>query len=226
LKILILQHESSSPMGTTRDWLALRNIDFTLLHLESQELPHQQDFDGLIVLGGEMNVNQEIQFPWLIKERTYIKNWMESKKPLVGLCLGGQLIAEALGATVAKHDFWEIGWCELEINHEASLPGAGKVIPGFQWHGYTFEVPPQAELIIKGKHWPNQGFVYNRNTFAFQFHPEVTLEFMLECAEVQRTSQSFSPTQQTYAQILAQKENLITVKTWYFEFLDFVFFKK
>ncbi len=220
MKILIIQHEIDTPPGTTLLWLEKNGVDFEIIHINSQPLPEVSLFSGLIVLGGGMNVDQEAKNPWLRNEKAFISTWIDSGKPILGICLGGQLIAEVLGARVSPHEFWEIGWSDLEVLSGSQLPLEGKLIPAFQWHGYSFDIPEGGELVIKGSHWKNQGFKYKKHVLGFQFHPEADRKFVEDCALAQRATQKVSDTVLSYDQIMARVSDVENLKNWYYSVLD------
>lgn len=225
MKFLVLQHEDDSPPGSTLEWLASRDISYDIVRLDKSPLPPAQNYSALIVLGGEANVDQEEIFAWLKPEKQFIKNWIESKKPIFGICLGGQLIAEVLGAKVYKNSFWEIGWCDIAVAPGSGLPDAGKTVPGFQWHGYVFETPPGADLIFTGKYWKHQGYRYGDQVIGVQFHPEAQKPFVMDCAESQKGKDS-DETTLNYEDIVSELGNLGIVASWYHKLLDRHFLNK
>lgn len=226
MKILIIQHELHTPPGNTLLWLENREIDFKIICADREPLPEPSKFDGLIVLGGGLNVDQESKHPWLKKEKEFILSWIKSEKPLLGICLGGQLIAEVLGARVSAHEFWEIGWSDLDVLMGSGLPSEGKVIPAFQWHGYSFDIPKGANLVINGKQWANQGFRFKNHVLGLQFHPEADQSFIEECAHAQQRSQKVSATMLSSDQILQRLSDKEALKIWYFALLDRHFLQK
>lgn len=224
MKFLILQHEDASPAGATLEWLKLRELSFEIVRVDREPLPALESYEALIVLGGDVNVDQEEKFPWLKSEKAFIRDWIEQKKPLLGICLGGQLIAELLGAPVYRNTFWEIGWCDILIAEGSNLPGAGSVIPGFQWHGYVFETPPGAEAVFSGKYWKHQGYRYQDHVMGVQFHPEALKGFVMDCAEEQKDKAS-TDTTSSYEDIVAELGNISVASEWYHRLLDAHFLK-
>lgn len=220
MKILIIQHQVDTPPGNTLLWLEQNGVEFEIIHIDSQPLPDPSSFGGLIVLGGGMNVDQESKYPWLRNEKAFISAWIDSDKPILGICLGGQLIAEVLGARVSAHEFWEIGWSDVEVLSGSQLPLEGKLIPVFQWHGYSFDIPEGGELVVKGRHWKNQGFKYKKHVLGFQFHPEADIKFIEDCAQAQRSTNKVSDTVLSHDQIMARVGDMETFKNWYFSVLD------
>ncbi|NUY81970.1 type 1 glutamine amidotransferase [Flavobacterium sp. MAH-1] len=154
---------------------------------ENMSLPDPKTVDCLIVLGGPMNIYEEDEHAWLKSEKEFISAFIKSGKPVIGICLGSQLIASVLGAKVfANHDK-EIGWFPIESTDEAKthplFSGIRFDQPVFHWHGDTFELPKGAQNLFTSAGCANQAFSYGSNVLAFQFHPEVTrqaLDAMIE----------------------------------------------
>lgn len=212
MKALILQHEETTPPGSTTDWLLEKAIPYEICWpSKATSWPETEVFDLLFICGGSMNVDQEERHPWLKREKELIKKAIAEKKKVVGLCLGGQLIAEALGGRVGKHPQFEVGWHSVLLKNGESL----KV---FQWHGYSFSLPPGTELIATNSNCKYQGFTFAENVLAFQFHPESTESWVRQC--------SLSPNLpqvgfvQTPDEIRQGLEHLPSLRRWYFSQLD------
>lgn len=147
---------------------------------DNYSLPSLDDIDWLIVMGGPMGVYDEGKYPWLKEEKIFIKEALSSGKIVLGICLGAQLIADALGAKVYRNKHKEIGWFDVK-----RLPGTDNtilrdVIPerteAFHWHADTFDIPQRAIAIAKSEACGNQGFIFNDCVLALQFHLEITPE--------------------------------------------------
>jgi len=145
-----------------------------------QDLPPIDTLDWLIVMGGSMGVHDELQHPWLVREKVFIKAAIESGKTVLGICLGAQLIADVLGAAVYRNTHVEIGWFPVELSEDGASSFIGDVLPktldAFHWHGDTFDVPSGATLLGSSQACRNQGFVVDNRVVAFQFHLEINLE--------------------------------------------------
>jgi GMP synthase (glutamine-hydrolysing) len=132
------------------------------------------DFGGpdlLAVLGGPIGVYEDDHYPWLRDETAYIANRLKQRKPTLGICLGAQLMARAMGARVYPGPAKEIGWKPLRLDGETLLaPLAGQ--PVLHWHGDTFDLPEGAVLLASTDICRNQAFSLGRHGLAFQFHPE------------------------------------------------------
>ena len=141
-------------------------------------MPDPAEVDLLVVLGGPMSVNDETEFPWLRKEKRFIRECTEAGKSVLGVCLGAQLIASAMGARVYRNRCKEIGWFPVE--QVASADGSTFSFPAsievFHWHGETFDLPPGAVRIARSEACENQAFQIGRSVVALQFHLETTIE--------------------------------------------------
>ena len=138
------------------------------------------DFDWLVVMGGPMNVYEELQYPWLAAEKAFIGRAIESNKMVLGICLGAQLIADVLGAGISANRQKEIGWFPVyrtaladRLPQVAALEDAVECL---HWHADRFELPPGAVHVARSDACDNQAFVYGQRVLGLQFHLEVTPE--------------------------------------------------
>ena len=165
--------------GIIQEWIEKdkHQLNFTRFY-EQNSLPDVSTIDMLIIMGGPMNVFDFHIHPWMQEEVEWVGDFIQSGKPVLGICLGAQIIAAALGADVYPGKHKEIGWFNLQF-----LPALGdfriwKDLPAtrkvFHWHGDTFPIPRGAVRIAESEAFPNQGFIYNHNVIALQFHLEVT----------------------------------------------------
>lgn len=131
----------------------------------------------LVILGGPIGVYEVEDYPFLKDELILLKQRLASNKPTLGICLGAQLIAQALGARVYAGAVKEIGWSTLQLHNLAENPLAAlKDVPVLHWHGDTFDLPEQADLLASSALYPNQAFRVGPNIVALQFHIEVAAE--------------------------------------------------
>ena len=142
LRIHMIQHHAAENAGWILRWAAERGHKLTIVRVYREELlPPAEDCDFLILLGGPMSVHDDL--PFLREERRLITEFIRSEKPLLGICLGGQLIAQTLGANVYKLESREVGWHEVTFAegspHFASM--AGKSWTTMHWHGEAFTLP-------------------------------------------------------------------------------------
>lgn len=183
LKAHWLQHVPFEGLGWIEDWLAEKRarVSSTRFH-ESPSLPDLGDLDLLIVMGGPMSVNEESLYPWLKDEKNFIAEAIQRGKAVLGVCLGAQLIASALGARVRRNPVPEIGWFPVEkaggSPGSGSFGGIGRILPGaweaFHWHGETFDLPAGALHLARSKACENQAFTIGDRVAAIQFHLETT----------------------------------------------------
>lgn len=182
-EILIFKHVPFEGPGTFREELDKRGLRYKEVNLYQAEAPKNLDgCGGLIIMGGPMNVYEETTYPFLKDEDRLIKEALAKKIPMIGVCLGAQLMAKAAGSKVTKGKKKEIGWYPLHITDEAmkdpvfcSLP---KEVEVFQWHGDTFDIPKGAVRLASSELFPNQAFRIGDNAYAFQFHIEVTSDII------------------------------------------------
>jgi len=179
MKIHCLQHVSFETPGTIIDWVERNghSISYTCFFEENHSLPALDGIDALLIMGGYMNVEEEEKFPWLVREKHFIREAFDSGKKIIGICLGAQLIAASLGAKVYKAKEKEIGFFPVTFTRKAlghSLFNHFKnPYPVFHWHGDTFDLPDWALRIATTTVCENQAFLIGKNVLGMQFHPEM-----------------------------------------------------
>ncbi|MBI4524031.1 MAG: gamma-glutamyl-gamma-aminobutyrate hydrolase family protein [Deltaproteobacteria bacterium] len=178
-KLLVCQHVPHEILGTLNPLLKragfrIRYVNFGR-HPDAQ--PELEEYNGLVVLGGPMSVNDTNQFPHLITEMKLIEEAMKRSLPVLGICLGAQLIAKTLGVNVYPNQEKEIGWYEVTPTEEAErdplMVEFRRREKVFQWHGDTFDIPKSAAHLAFSTLCANQAFRYNTTVYGFQFHLEV-----------------------------------------------------
>jgi len=151
--------------------------DFALAPDDLSQLDALSD-DLLIILGGPISVNDDDLFAFIQAEVTLLKSRIAADKPTLGICLGAQLIASALGAKVYPGAEKEIGWFDLQLTAAGQQSAlrylAAEHCRVLHWHGETFDLPEGTKLLAGSKRYPHQAFSYGKNILALQFHPEVT----------------------------------------------------
>jgi GMP synthase-like glutamine amidotransferase len=178
LRVLVLQHEPDDGPGYLGDALTRRGAAMDVVRLDQGEsIPDVSGYDMLLVMGGEMNVHQESVHPWLADETRAIRRAVEADKAVLGVCLGGQLLAKALGAQVHLGVAPEIGLTPIALT-EAGLADplfAGlSALEAVEWHDDTFDIPAGAVALARSAGCANQAFRFGRRAYGLQFHPEVT----------------------------------------------------
>ena len=177
MHIHYLKHVSFEGLGSMENIFVERGcrLSRTCMY-EDQSFPSVHDMDALIVMGGPMGVGDDDEYPWLTLEKEFIESVIKRNVPVVGVCLGAQLIANVLGAAVLKNAHEEIGW--FPVNRASELQdvrvdGLPESFDALHWHGDTFDIPEGATNFISSAGCVNQGFVYEDSILALQFHLEM-----------------------------------------------------
>ncbi len=191
MSVLILKNTPIEGPGTIEDFLRECGIEYRVIELSRQPLPPVENFDTLVIMGGPMSVNEADKYPYIAEEIDLVKDFIKKGKKVLGICLGAQIMAKAMGSDVYPGSEKEIGWYDIEVNGNgikdvlinklAVHPRAGdywKRFKVFQWHGETFDVPKGANHLARSEQYPNQAFRYGTKAYAFQFHIEATKEMI------------------------------------------------
>ncbi len=176
MNISVLQHADFEGPGEIAAWAGQRGHAVTVHHLyRGDALPPLDALDLLVVMGGEMNIYQYRDWPWLKPESAFIKSALENGKRVVGICLGAQLIADALGVQVVQNPEIELGWFPVAWTKEgrAAFPELPVISTVLHWHGDTFGLPANATRLAANAGCPEQGFFIENKCLALQFHMEV-----------------------------------------------------
>lgn len=180
MRLHYLQHVPFEDLARIEDWARDRGheISRTLL-FDGQELPELDEFDWLVIMGGPMNIYEEDKYPWLAREKRFIREAVAGDKIVLGICLGGQLIADVMGGKVRKNPYREIGWHPVKLTPEGQESRIFSVLPNsfmaFHWHGDTFEIPPQALRAAGSEACANQAFAFGK-AIGLQFHLESSMD--------------------------------------------------
>lgn len=178
-KILVCQHVAHEVLGTLDP--LFRGRGFRIRYANFGRFPDLkpdlEDYEGLVILGGPMNIGEDARYPHLTTEKKLVESALKKEIPVLGICLGSQIIADALGAPVVKNTAVEIGWYPLSLTEEASADPLFRHMEHgdhvFHWHGYKFGVPRSAVKLAASDLTENQAFRYGDKTYAMQFHLEV-----------------------------------------------------
>lgn len=179
MRIHSLQHVPFEDIGSLAQDVAARDHTLTTTHwYKGDRAPALNSFDVLIVMGGPMGVYDDNIYPWLSEEKAFIADAIAAGKKIMGICLGAQLIACVLGAQVTRNTHREIGWFPLQISAEANNHPIATLLTAcphvFHWHGDTFEIPAQAQLLASSEACAHQAYVIDNQVYGFQFHLETT----------------------------------------------------
>ena len=208
LPIAIVQHVANDGPSFFATWCAQQHlpVEVFAMHLGAR-LPHDlSGHSGLCILGGPMSANDPL--PYFAQLFGLVRAAVAQDKPLIGHCLGGQLISRALGGTVQASEHAEIGWSTLQATDAALAQewfGAGPQYTLFQWHSESFSIPPGARQVLTGPHCRNQAYVLGERHLGMQFHCEAdeakVRDWLIEGH--QEMAESDSPGVQPAAQVLA-----------------------
>jgi len=177
--ILIVVHQAHSTPGRIGERLERRGyrLDVRRPALGDPLPGSLESYAGAVVFGGPMSANDDR--PFIRAEIDFIAQALKEEAPVLGICLGAQMMAKALGAQVSPH---HEGTCEIGYYPLAATDQGAALLPWpshvYHWHSEGFELPPGAELLARGEVFPNQAFRYGESAFGLQFHPEVTREMM------------------------------------------------
>ena len=208
MNVQVFQHVPFEGIGSIQKWMDQRGAQLAVARLfEGALLPAPGDFDWLIVMGGLMGVNDEATYPWLRPEKRLIARAIEKGKTVLGICLGAQLIASALGARVFANGQKEIGWFPVRRVAGTDSPLA-RLFPDsvevFHWHGDTFDLPPGAVRLLESDACANQAFSIRKKVAGLQFHLETTPELASALIENSRDEIVPGPSIQSELEMLRQ----------------------
>jgi GMP synthase-like glutamine amidotransferase len=203
--VLIFRHSSTEGAGYFSEFLERHAIPWKLIRIDAGDaLPDTLNgISGLCLMGGPMSVNDAL--PWIAQELELIRQAVERDIPVIGHCLGGQLLAKATGGIVTQNPLKEIGWGEVRVtNTDVAEEWVGKNTQSmnvFHWHGETFSIPPNAVRILDSAHCANQAFILNNRHVGMQCHVEMTPAMVREWSEngADEISASSGPAVQTAA---------------------------
>lgn len=211
MRVHYLQHVPFEGLGSMEAVLTEAGHNLTATQLYRDEvLPDPSAFDLLIIMGGPMGVGDESFYPWLAPEKRFIKASVDQGKKVLGVCLGAQLLAEALGAEVTKNPHREIGWFPVTRDPALSSTCLGDIFPEqaevFHWHGDTFSVPHGAVAVGSSQACRHQGFLMDNRVLALQFHLETTPDSAARLIEHCGHELEDLPYVQSEAEMLGQAE--------------------
>ena len=177
---VILQHDPSIHLGNIGPVLVEHGYELRIVDASSEDVTaiDPAEADLVVVLGGEMGAYQTDEFPFLQAERDLLRARLEAERPTLGVCLGAQLMAGALGQRVYRGDTTQIGYRRVEPTEAGADSPIRHFdgVPVVEWHGDTFELPEEATLLASSSDYSNEAFAIGDFALAVQFHPEVTDE--------------------------------------------------
>ena len=179
-RVIVLKHVAAEPLGLLDPMIRQRGhrIRFVNFHRHPDAEPDIDRYQALVVLGGPMHVRDMDRLPHLATECRLIERALTRGMPVLGICLGAQMIAHVLGARVGPADRPEIGWYRIRprrpaVEQDPVLHPLDSEQPVFQWHSHAFEVPGSAVHLAESDACPGQAFRYDQAAWAFQFHLEL-----------------------------------------------------
>jgi len=199
MHIHYLKHVSFEGLGSMETMFVQRGCKLSRTCMyEDQSFPSIHEIDALVVMGGPMSVVDDHQYPWLTLEKEFIESVVKLDIPVIGVCLGAQLIANVLGAAVVKNAHEEIGWFpvnridgQTDDMMDARLEKLPVSFDALHWHGDTFDIPEGASNFISSAACAHQGFTYGNSILALQCHLEMlpsTVEAIYqECGSPEKT---------------------------------------
>lgn len=218
MRMAVLQHVPFEGPAAIAEWAAGRGAPLSVYHgYRGGGLPALDSFDMLTVMGGPMSVNDIATLPWLGPEIDLVRTAIESGKIVLGICLGSQMIARALGAAVYPAKVREIGW--FPVSRVAGHGGAATLFSAlpqtftpFHWHGETFDLPAGALRLAETAHVPNQAFQIGARVLGLQFHMEATPESVADLAKHCADEIGSGPFEQPAHEILGQSDRCAAIR--------------
>lgn len=200
--IVALRHQPSVTLGVARQALVEASIPWRYVETwHEDEWPNLENVSGLIVLGGEMNADDDIGYPFMRSVREYTAAALQREIPILGICLGAQVLARVLGANIGPSPVREIGFRKVTATAAGEadpiLSPFAPVAQVFQFHEDAFDLPEGAELLFAGDTLANQGFRYGNNAYGVQFHFEVTAQIIARwCDETPALEETWGTTKE------------------------------
>lgn len=184
LSVLAFQHHAHDGPGYLGEALLQRGAQLEIVRLDlGKAIPDLSYYNMLLVLGGEMNVYQADKYPWLIEETQAIREAIAADKAVLGVCLGGQLLAKALGAEVHLGAATEIGLIQITLTQAGQADPLFEGLPqveAVEWHDDSFDIPAGAVALASSEGCDNQAFRFGQRAYGLQFHPEVTPPMLVQ----------------------------------------------
>ena len=179
-RVLVFQHNWDDPPGYLGEILEEQGIAYDVVNVEKEAVPNPTAYEAIISMGGSQHVYEPL--PYLEQEKMALLKAIEEEIPILGICLGGQLLASALGAEVRRHDLIELGFSQIPLTEAGRRDPLFAGLPGyqlaFQWHKDVFELPAGAIRLASHENALNQAFRYGKHAYGLQFHIELNAELI------------------------------------------------
>ena len=226
MNILLLQHDPLDGPGVLLEWAEARgHYVACCLICQGESLPQPDSFDLFVSLGGPMGAYDEEKYPWLATEKEYLRKAFAAGKKILGLCLGCQLLADALGGKAFRHTCKEFGWQPIDpLPSGAAWFGTTEVFKAFQWHGDTYSLPPDAVQLARNEAAEQQAFLLESpsggKVLGLQFHLEWTERMAREALAEPGVTPPPSPYVQSPEEILSDLTLFESAKKRFFAMMD------
>ena len=184
-RILIIQHVDIETPGIILNFMKEKGISFDCIKIENDNT-NLLDYDGLIIMGGPMSVNDKAQYSFIDQEIALVKHYLKLHKPILGICLGSQIIASALNSSIYRNSKQELGWHKISLSqtNNTIFENLENNFLAFHWHGDIFNLPDNSIKLASSKISNIQAFVFQKNCYGLLFHLEVTKEIVEDIVEI------------------------------------------
>lgn len=229
--IHVIQHIAYEGAGCIENWATQNHHSLQYIHIhDGHKFPQVSTIQALIILGGTMGAYEDHLYEWMPIEKNFIKEVIANGKPVLGICLGSQLLASVLGAKVFKHAHNEIGWHNVYLNEKGLQSAFFKHCPPvmftMHWHGDTFELPMGAEWLAYSHATPNQAFSFGDNVLALQFHPEFDVQLIGTLCDMAGDTLKNESFTQSAQQILSRSDSIQQANQYMYSILSNFFHQK
>ena len=222
MRIHSLEHAPFEGPGRIAAWAAERGhtLSRTALH-DGDAPPSLDDFDMLVIMGGPMSIHDHRDHPWLPVEKKFLKTVIGARKPVIGICLGAQLLADVLGGKVFQNPVKEIGWFPVRmLDRSAPFAAFPEQLTVMHWHGDTFTIPEGARRVAESDACANQAFVFGDRVVGLQFHIELEKVGVEDLAAASLDEAGAAPFIQSCEQLIAPPPESETAVALLFALLD------
>jgi len=226
MNILLIQHDPLDGPGSLLEWSESRGHSIASFLMSGEApLPSLESVDFLVSLGGPMGAYEEEKHPWIATEKEYLRQSFAAGKKILGLCLGCQLLADALGGKSFRHTCKEFGWQPIEPTEVGGKwLGTDDVFMAFQWHGDTYTLPPGAVQLARNEAAEQQAFLMEgpagNQVLGLQFHLEWTEKMALEIVQEPDIAPPVSAFVQSPKEILSDLSLFESAKKRFFHLID------